>query len=50
MRWIFVLSVIFTLTACGYKGDLYLPKDRDKQQTSIVVPYQTHSNITIILS
>lgn len=25
-----------TLTACGYKGDLYLPKENDKNQFGVI--------------
>ncbi len=50
MRWIIILSTLFTLAACGYKGDLYLPKDRDKQNATITTPYQAPTHTTIILS
>ena len=29
-------ALLFTLTACGYKGDLYLPKQDDKAQFGVV--------------
>ena len=47
MRWFFILCMIFSLTACGYKGDLYLPKDRDKQQASTPEHYHRSPFITI---
>lgn len=33
-----LLSVFLTgfLTACGYKGDLYLPKEGDKTQFGVI--------------
>ncbi|MDO4247749.1 MAG: lipoprotein [Neisseria sp.] len=36
-------ALLFTLTACGYKGDLYLPREDDKAkfgplQTGLPLP------------
>jgi predicted small lipoprotein YifL len=36
-------ALLFTLTACGYKGDLYLPREGDKAkfgplQTGLPLP------------
>lgn len=36
MKKYYSLIALFALTACGYKGDLYLPKPDDKNQFGVI--------------
>lgn len=36
MRKILCFVALFFLAACGYKGDLYLPKDNDKARFGVI--------------
>lgn len=36
MKKLFMLASLFALAACGFKGDLYLPKENDKNQFGII--------------
>ncbi|QMT32119.1 LPS translocon maturation chaperone LptM [Alysiella filiformis] len=36
MKKIFLLINVLILSACGFKGDLYLPKENDKNQFGII--------------
>lgn len=33
---IFTLAAALLLSACGYKGDLYLPKENDKARFGVI--------------
>lgn len=33
---LFLLSAAFILSGCGYKGDLYLPKENDKARFGVI--------------
>ncbi|UOP06577.1 LPS translocon maturation chaperone LptM [Alysiella crassa] len=36
MKKFILLSSLCILSACGYKGDLYLPKEDDKNQFGVI--------------
>ncbi len=36
MNRFILLTCVLALTACGYKGDLYLPKENDKNQFGVI--------------
>ncbi|MBP3221046.1 MAG: lipoprotein [Neisseriaceae bacterium] len=38
MKFALFLMTLFALSACGFKGDLYLPKDHDD---AVFAPVQT---------
>ncbi|MDO4998466.1 MAG: lipoprotein [Neisseria sp.] len=35
-RFYFAIAALLCLSACGYKGDLYLPKDGDKARFGVI--------------
>ncbi len=35
MRYFFLFALTLGLGACGYKGDLYLPDDKDTEKTAL---------------
>ena len=37
MRYFFLFTLALGLSACGYKGDLYLPKDKNTEKTALYV-------------
>lgn len=36
MKEYYLFITFILLTACGYKGDLYLPKENDKNQFGVI--------------
>ena len=49
MRYFFLFTLVLGLNACGYKGDLYLPKDKNAEKTVLYFIQKTPSSINSLV-